>query len=182
MPNTINRHEIDRARAEGRNKIYTIVSDWPRPMTPHGMQLRLKQLFGQRVGPVYQVVENFEPQKYHERHVDGDTLKTLMLTAFRAVEELDTICEMMHENRMSAQTCADYKTVQAFADTHRWSLCCAFYTYATDGKVSAEKPSDILHLESAMARSGQFPRDILNNLVLPIRSLTFPIMTPLGNA
>lgn len=169
MLNTLDPQEIDQARARGREKILSMTADFREGMDPLTKQIALKQLYGERVVPIQKAIENFDLKKYREREEDPETLRRLMLASFQAIEEIDTICELMADNRVDTATRAHYDIVQTFVDQRKWNLCEAFHTYATGGKVEAKKPLDVLMLESRLARDGLFPLDILSGLILPLR-------------
>lgn len=169
MPNTLTRKEIARARAHGEKNVSSIVAKFRSDMDPLTKQLALKQLYGQRVEPIQKAIENFDLKNFHERQTDPEILKIIMLASFQAVAEIDTICKLMEQNRVDEYTRRHFEIVQEFADRRKWDLCRAFHTYATDGKVEATSPADIVSLEVKMARKGLFPLDILRGLVMPLR-------------
>lgn len=173
MLNTLDPAEIAHARARGREKILSLTADFRKGMDPLTRQIALKMLYGQRVEPIQKAIENFDLTKYNERAEDPTILRGIMLASFQAMEEVDTICRLMAENRVDAATRKHHDIVQTFADRRKWDLCEAFHTFATEGKVKPKSPTEVLALESDLARKGLFPLDILSSLILPLqRKLT----------
>lgn len=169
MPHTVTCQEIDGVRERGREDILSIVAEFRKDMDPLTKQLALKQLYGNRVAPIQKAIENFDTKKFHDRHEDPAILKIILLGSFKAVAEIDTICELMAQNRVDDNTRQHYDTVKQFSDVRKWDLCQAFHTYGTDGKVEPRSASDVLSFLTKLAKKGFFPRDILSGLVFPLK-------------
>lgn len=165
MPRTLDIVEICDAREKGRKKVLSLVSEWPAVLPARERQLKLKQLYGQIASPLHMIMENFTLENYRERKCDPSQLKALLLTGFQAVESANAIRDMMEANAVDNLTRADFKIVDAFTEAHKRQLCEAFYNFVSGARPASEER--IMKYETALARRGNFPTDLLRSLFIP---------------
>lgn len=167
MPRKVEAEEINKARSRGREKVLSLVSEWPEDMDPNEKQKKLKRLYGEMITPMHRVLENFDPLEYRVRKCDQEHLKLMMLGAFQAVESARTIADLMHDNIVDYTTYTDHEIVDKFANARTADLCEAFYTFVTDARIAAPRKESVFKFEAALSRKGLFPGDLLRGFAIP---------------